>query len=70
MLRKMLEEMGGSLTSAKLVDGKMIDTTASRLNQAITPQQQSLYEQIKKIGDTDFDKNSKNLEEIIIKLGL
>ena len=28
------------------------------------------YEQIKKIGDTDFDKNSKNLEEIIIKLGL
>lgn len=49
MLRKMLEEMGGSLTSAKLVDGKMIDTTAFRLNQAITPQQQSLYEQIKKI---------------------
>lgn len=49
MLRKMLEEMGGSLTSAKLVDGKMIDTTAFRLNQAITPQQQNLYEQIKKI---------------------
>lgn len=49
MLRKMLEEMGGSLTSGKLVDGKIIDTTASRLSQAITPQQQSLYEQIKKI---------------------
>ena len=28
------------------------------------------YEQIKKIGDIDFNKNSKNLEEIIIKLGL
>ena len=49
MLRKMLEEMGGSLTSGKLVDGKIIDTTSSRLSQVITPQQQSLYEQIKKI---------------------
>lgn len=49
MLRKMLEEMGGSLTSMKLVDGKMIDTTNTRLNQIITPQQQNLFEQIKKI---------------------
>lgn len=49
MLRKMLEEMGGSLTSMKLVDGKMMDTTSTRLNQIITPQQQNLFEQIKKI---------------------
>ena len=28
------------------------------------------YEQIKKIGDIDFDNNSKNLEDIITKLGL